>query len=280
MTTKTPPPEPPTETPTGGRAPTLVRRRLVAGFVLDTGVLTGRALRHQVRHIDGVIMGVAVPVMLLMVFVYVFGGAIAGRDQYVRYVVPGIIVLSAGFGAAQVALGVTDDLATGTVDRLRAMATPMAALLSGHVLANVVRNLGSTLLVVVLAILIGFRPQSGALAWAAAAGVAVLHMLTIATVAMAIGILARSTDTASGFTFFVLFLPYVSSAFVDPETLPGALRGFAEHQPITPVIETMRALLLGTPVGANAWLAVAWSIGIIAVSLPLAAALFRRRMAA
>lgn len=248
-------------------------------FLCDTRVLTGRALRHQLRHIDGLIMGAVLPVMLLLVFVYVFGGAIAGRDEYVRYVVPGIIVLAAGFSAAQVALSVTDDLTTGTVDRLRAMATPVAALLSGHVLANVVRNLGSTLVVVALAVVIGFRSDASMLAWVAAAGIAVLYMLTIATVSVAIGVVARTADAASGFTFFILFLPYVSSAFVEPETLPAALRSFAEHQPVTPVIETMRALLLGTPVGTSAWLAVAWCLGIIVASMPLAALLFRRRMA-
>jgi ABC-2 type transport system permease protein len=251
----------------------------IVSFLRDSRVLTGRSLRHQLRHIDGLIMGAIVPLLLLLVFVYVFGGAIAGRDEYVRYVVPGIIVLAAGFSAAQVALSVTNDLTTGTIDRLRAMATSVAALLSGHVLANVVRNLGSTLLVVALAIVIGFRSDASVLAWVAAAGIAVLYMLTIATVSVAIGVVARTADAAAGFTFLILFLPYVSSAFVEPETLPAALRGFAEHQPITPVIETMRALLLDTPVGANAWLAVAWCLGIIAVAMPLAALLFRRRMA-
>lgn len=250
-----------------------------ATFLSDTAVLTGRALRHQLRHIDGLIMGALLPVMLLLVFVYVFGGAIAGRAEYVRYVVPGIIVLAAGFSAAQVANWVTDDLTTGTVDRLRAMATPVAALLCGHVLANVMRNLGSTLLVVALAVAIGFRAEGGVLAWVAAVGIAVLYMLTIAAVSVVIGVVARSADAASGFTFFILFLPYISTAFVEPETLPTALRSFAEHQPITPVIETMRALLLGTPVGTNAWLAVAWCLGSMLVSVPLATALFKRRMA-
>lgn len=277
MITPTSPVTAPFKTDFDGSTPT--PRHVLASFLRDTGVLTGRALRHQLRHIDGLLMGAAVPVMLLLVFVYVFGGAIAGRAEYVRYVVPGIIVLAAGFSASQVALAVTDDLTTGTVDRLRAMATPVAALLSGHVLANVARNLGSTLLVVVLAIVIGFRSEASALAWLATAGIAVLYMLAIAAVSVAIGVVARSADAASGFTFFVLFLPYVSSAFVEPETLPAALRGFAEHQPITPVIETMRALLLGAPVGTSAWLAVAWCLGVIVASVPLTAALFRHRMA-
>ncbi len=250
----------------------------MTSLVRDTAVLTGRALRHQVRNLDGLLMGVILPVLLLLVFVYIFGGAIAGRAEYVRYVVPGIIVVAGGFSASQVALWVTDDLATGTIDRLRAMATPVTSLLGGHVLANVVRNLASTLLVVAVAVGIGFRPVASPLAWLAAAGIAVLYMLTIATVSTGIGVAARSPDGASGFTFLVLFLPYVSSAFVEPETLPAALRGFAEHQPVTPVIEAMRALLLGLPVGADAWRAVAWCVAIIGVSLPLTAALFRRRI--
>jgi ABC-2 type transport system permease protein len=260
---------------TTGGIPTPADR--VRWFVADTVVLTGRALRHQFRHVDGLITGAVLPVMLLLVFVYVLGGAIAGRAEYLRYVVPGVIVLAAGFGASQVAIAVTQDLTTGTIDRLRSMATSTGALLSGHVAANVVRNLGSTLLVVALAVVIGFRSDAGVLAWVGAAAVAVLFMVTIATVSVVIGVLARSPDGASGFTFFVLFLPYISSGFVEPETLPTILRGFAEHQPMTPVIETMRGLLLGTEVGADGWLAAAWCVGIIAVSIPLAAWSFRAR---
>lgn len=254
--------------------------RSLGGWLRDTTALTGRSLRHQYRHVDGLIMAFVLPVMLLVMFVYVFGaplGGTGGRDAYLQYVVPGIIVLAAGYSASHVAMAVTEDLTSGTVDRLRAMATSASSLLAGHVLANLVRNLASTVLVVVLAIIMGFRPDAGAVGWLSAAGVAALFMLTIATVSAAVGVAARSVDGATGFTFFVLFVPYLSSAFVAPETLPSALRGIAEHQPATPVIETMRAALLGAPVGSNGWIAVVWCVGIIAVAVPLASALFRQR---
>jgi len=269
MTTLTPPP--------ASLAATVPARRGATAGLRDTAVLARRALRHQVRHIDGLIMGAALPVILLLVFVYVFGGAIAGHTDYLHYVVPGIIVLAGGFGAAQVALAVTDDLGSGTIDRLRAMGTPPAALLGGHVVANLLRNLGSMVLVVALAVAIGFRPGASPLAWLGAVGVAALFILAIASLSVVIGVVAGSPEGASGFTFFVLFLPYLSSAFVPPETLPAALRGLAEHQPVTPVIETMRGLLLSQPIGTAWWRALVWCLGLVAVAVPLAAWLLRRR---
>jgi ABC-2 type transport system permease protein len=260
-------------------APPTTATRRPSAYVSDTLVLTARALRLQLRHVDGLIMGAVLPVMLLLVFVYVFGGALGGRADYVDYVVPGIIVLAAGFSAAQIALAVTEDLAGGTIDRLRSMATSAGALFTGHVLANVVRNLASTALVVLLALPMGFRPQAGVTQWLAAVGIAAAFMFAIAAVSVVIGVATRSVEGASGFTFFVLFLPYVSSAFVDPGTLPAALRGFAEHQPVTPVIDTMRGLLLGTGAGSSPWIALAWCTGIVALSVPAAGWLFRRRMA-
>jgi ABC-2 type transport system permease protein len=263
MTTATAPPTSPAANPTH--------------LLRDTVVLTGRALRHQLRHVDGLILGAVIPVVLLLLFVYVFGGAIAGRDDYVQYVVPGVIIVAAGFSAAQVALAVNDDLGSGTVDRLRSMSTSIGALLVGHVLANVMRNLASTVLVVALALVIGFRPDAGVLAWIGAGATAAAFMVAIAAVSVVAGVAARSADGAWGFTFFVLFLPYLSSAFVPLETLPTVLRGIAEHQPATPVIETMRGLLLGQPIGSAGWQAAAWCSGIVAVSVPVAAWLYRRR---
>jgi ABC-2 type transport system permease protein len=259
--------------------PSAFGTRRPSAYVTDVLVLTARALRLQLRHIDGLVMGVVIPVMLLLVFVYVFGGALGGRAGYVDYVVPGIIVLAAGFSAAHVAIAVTEDLASGTIDRLRSMATSAGALFTGHVLANVVRNLASTVLVVLLAVSIGFRPQAGVAQWLGALGVAAAFMVAIAAVSVVIGVAARSVEGASSFTFVVLFLPYVSSGFVEPETLPTALRGFAEHQPVTPVIDAVRGLLLDTGAGPSPWVGLAWCFAIVAASIPLAAWLYRRRTA-
>lgn len=246
-------------------------------FAADALVLTGRGLRHHVRHLDGLLLGVLLPVFMLLLFVYVFGGALETGRAYVDYVVPGIIVLTAGYGAAQTAVSVAEDLSTGTIDRFRSLPMSPAALLTGHVLAALVRNLGSTLLVVLVAVGIGFRPTTSVLAWLGVLAVTGVYVLAMAWLAVVVGVAAGSTESASGFTFFVLFLPYVSSAFVPPETLPAVLRGFAEHQPFTPVIETMRGLLLGTPVAGSVGPALAWCLGVLALAVGGSALLFRRR---
>jgi ABC-2 type transport system permease protein len=248
-----------------------------ASPVTAARVLTLRSLRLGFRQIDGLIVSVILPVMLMTLFVYVFGGAIDTGTEYLNYVVPGIILLTAGFGAAQTAMSVSSDLTTGMVDRFRSMPMPIPALLGGHALASLLRNLATTVIVIGVALIMGFRPTTDLPSWLLAAGVISLYILAIAWISVGAGVLARTTDAASGFTFFMLFLPYVSSAFVPPETLPAALRGFAEHQPITPIIETIRALLSGASAGDHGWAAVAWCVGIIAVAVPASAGAFRRR---
>ncbi len=257
-----------------GRQP---RRDAQASPMTATRVFTLRSIRLGLRQIDGLIVGVILPVMLMTLFVYVFGGAIDTGTEYLNYVVPGIILLTAGFGAAQTAMTVTNDLTTGMIDRFRSLPVPIPALLSGHAVASLLRNLVTTVIVIGVAVIMGFRPTTDVTSWLLAAGVISLYILAIAWISIVAGVLARTTDAASGFTFFMLFLPYVSSAFVPPETLPAALRGFAEHQPVTPIIETIRALLHGTPAGTHGWTAVAWCSGVIAVAVPAAAAAFRRR---
>lgn len=245
----------------------------------DAWVLTGRSLRLGVRQIDALIMGIALPVILLLVFVNIFGGAIEVGTEYLNYVVPGIILLTAGFGTSQVAVNVAHDLTTSTIDRLRSMPLASASLFVGHTTASMIRNLVSTVLVVSVAMLMGFRPTGSIGSILGAVGAATLYIMAIAWVSALLGAVATSPEGASGFTFFMLFLPYVSSAFVPVETLPDWIRGFATHQPVTHVIETIRSLLMGTPVGDSGWLAVGWSLGIIAISVPTVAVLYRRRTA-
>lgn len=244
----------------------------------DTVALTGRSVRHELRNLDGLLTTVLLPVMMLLVFVYVFGGATwAGRENYIDYVVPGILVLVSAYGASMTAPAVTMDLTTGTIDRLRSMPVSPAALFGGHVSATVLRTLTSSVLVLAVAVAVGFRPTRAPLAWLGALATVALFTIAVAWVAAAVGAVVRSVEAAGGFTFFALFFPYVSSAFVPPETLPSGLQPLAEHQPVTPVIETIRALLTEQPVGSNAWLAVAWCAGTIVVMAPLTAVLFRRR---
>ncbi|CAL9621600.1 ABC transporter permease [Streptomyces sp. enrichment culture] len=241
-------------------------------------VLTARALRLSSRTIDALITALLLPVLLMLIFVYLFGGAIdTGTTRYVTYVVPGVLVLCAGYGAAATAVTVSTDVTGGIVDRFRSLDVGGTALLTGHVAASVVRNAVSTVLVLAAACMIGFRPAAGPAGHLAAAGVLLAFVLAFSWLAAAVGLLASSPEAASGFTFLVLFLPYPSSAFVPIGTMPSWLHGFAEHQPVTPVIEALRGLLLDQPVGTAAWTALAWSAGITAVSVALAGVLFRRR---
>ena len=245
----------------------------------DAGIMIGRSLTHARRALDTLLIGVLLPVLLLLLFVYVFGGAIAPDGRYLTYVVPGIVLLCAGYGAASTGVPVANDMTTGAIDRFRSMPILRSAVLIGHVTASLVRNLFSTLLVLLVAFAIGFRPTAGPLDWLLALAVLTLFILGMSWVSVCFGLLASSVESASSFSFAILFLPYLSSAFVPVETMPRALRGFAEHQPLTPVIETLRGLMIGTPVAASAWTAVAWFGTILAVASAGATYLFNRRTA-
>lgn len=246
---------------------------------VDLSALIGRSIRRSSRSIDALLTAVMLPVIILLLFVYIFGGAIERDGQYVDYVVPGIILLCAGFGSATTSVAVNQDMTTGVIDRFRSLPIVASAVLTGHVVASVLRNLISTAIVFGVALAIGFRPDAGPLEWLGVLGVLVLFMTAISWLAGAFGLLARSPEAAGGFSFLVMFLPYASSAFVPTDTMPEFLRGFAAHQPVTPVIETLRGLLLGTPSGTDAVTAVAWCAGLALVGLGASALLFRRRTA-
>lgn len=246
----------------------------------DTATMIGRSLRLVGRKIDALLVSVVLPVILLLMFVYVFGGAIeAGTDAYIDYVVPGIIMMCAGYGAALTATTVANDMATGVIDRFRTLPIRGSAVLTGHVAASVLRNLLVTVLVFALALLLGFDPQAGPLEWVGAIAVLALYILTMSWLSVLFGLLARTVDGASGFTFVILFLPHVSSAFVPTDSMPTALGVFAEYQPITPVTETVRGLLMGIPVGDAPVAGLAWLVGILTASYVLAGIRFRRRTA-
>ncbi|MER6255154.1 ABC transporter permease [Streptomyces sp. NPDC001584] len=239
--------------------------------------LAGRSLRISSRRPDALIAALMLPVMLMLIFVYFFGGAIDTGTAYVTYVVPGAMLLCAGFGAASTAVSVTEDMTNGVIDRFRSLDVGGIPILAGHVAASVVRNLISTTLVLTVALAIGFRPQAGPAAFLAAAGLLLAYITAISWLAAALGLLARTPEAAGGFTFLMMFLPYPSSAFVPIDTMPSWLHGFADHQPLTPVIESLRALLLAQPAGHAPWVALTWCAGITAVAMTLAVVLFRGR---
>jgi ABC-2 type transport system permease protein len=254
-------------------------RRGWADPLRDSMIFIGRSTRHSVRSVDAMITSIAMPVIILLLFVYVFGGALRPGGGYIDYVVPGIILLCAGFGSSTTAVKVNEDMTNGVIDRFRSMPIAGSAVLTGHVVASVVRNLASTVVVLGVALLIGFRPHGGAFAWLGVVGVLTLYMTTISWLSAAFGLIARSAEGAGSFSFLVMFVPYLSSAFVPPETMPAVLRGLADHQPITPITETLRGLMMGSPVGGTWITASAWCLGGIVLGWAGSAVLFDRRTA-
>lgn len=250
----------------------------------DTRVMITRSLRHTTRNVEVMMTAVMLPVLLMLMFVYVFGGAMETGTEYVNYVVPGIILLCAGFGAGSTAIAVATDMENGIIDRFRSMPIASSAVLTGHVTASLARNLVATALVIGVAFAVGWRPHATPLAWLGAIAMVVLFILAISWLSAAAGLVVKSAEGANAFTFVIMFVPYVSSAFVPPDTMPSVLQGFAQHQPVTPVIETLRGLWMGqtTTGGAidnQAWIAVAWCTGIGLLSYAGAAWLFRHRTA-
>jgi ABC-2 type transport system permease protein len=243
----------------------------------DSVTFIGRSLRHSVRSIDALLTAILLPVAIMLMFVYVFGGAIDVGGRYVDYVVPGIIVLCAGFGSAGTAVAVSLDMTTGVIDRFRTLPISSAAVLTGHVTASVLRNILSALLVLGVALLAGFDPQAGPLEWLAAAGLLLALMTAISWLAACFGLLAKSVEAANAITFVAAFAPYLSSAFVPADTMPSGLSWIAEHQPVTPIADTLRGLMLGQPVGNEAIVAIAWCAAGIVVGRLGAAYLFARR---
>jgi ABC-2 type transport system permease protein len=242
--------------------------------------MAGRCLRLSRRQVDALITALLLPVMLMLIFVELFGGAIDTGTEYVTYVVPGVLLLCAGFSSGLTAVSVCQDMTGGIVDRLRAMDVRGISVLAGHVAASVARNALSALLILAVALALGFHPHAGALHWLAAAGVLLAYVIALSSLSAALGLLAHSPEAANGSTFLLMFLPYASSAFVPVHTMPTWLQGFAAHQPITPLTEALRALLLGTGgAGSHAVTGLLWCAGILAVSAAASGALFARRTA-
>jgi len=243
----------------------------------ESMVMITRGWRLSVRQVDSLLTALFLPIMLMLLFVFLFGGAVHTGVSYVDYVVPGVILICVGFGAGTTAVSVAQDLAGPAVDRFRSMDVRGDRLINGHVVASVGRNLVATAVVFGVAFAIGFRAHSSLMGWLVVIGVLSLFMLALSWLAAAIGILAGSAQAASGIAFFISFLAYPSSAMVPVQTMPSWIRGFAGDQPVNQVVITVRSVLSGGSAGASAGYAVAWSAGIIVASMVVAAALFRRR---
>jgi len=244
----------------------------------DTTALIGRSVRRSTRQTDTLLISVLLPVMILLMFVYVFGGAIdSGRASYVDFVVPGIIILTAGYGASSTAVDVATDVHGGIIDRFRSMPIRPTGVLTGHVVASLLRNAVSAALVIGVALLIGFDAAASFGAWVAALGIIAAYVLAMSWIAVAIGLVASGPEAASGFTFGMLFIPYVSSAFVPVDSMPAVLAAIGAWNPVTPIADMVRNLLLGASVETSTVLAaVAWCTGLLAVGLVASSLLFRR----
>ena len=241
----------------------------------DTAVLTKRSLRHILRSPDTIVTTAITPIAMMLLFVYVFGGAIEVGGTYVDYLLPGILLITVASGVAYTAFRLFTDVSTGMFGRLQSMPVARSALLWAHVLTSLVANLVSPALVVLVALMMGFRSGAGVLAWLAVFGIVGLFTLALTWLAVIPGLTAKSVDGASAFSYPLIFLPFVSSAFVPTSGMPGPVRWFAEHQPVTSIVNTVRRLYAEQLVGNDGWIALAWCLGLLVVAYALAMRTYR-----
>ncbi len=252
--------------------------------VSDSATMLRRNLRHMRRYPSLTLLLIGMPIIFLLLFVYVFGGTLGaglgsvsgGRVAYVNYVAPGILLMTVAAASQGTAILVAKDMTEGIIARFRTMAISRASILTGHVLGSMIQTMLGIAVVIAVALLTGFRPTAGPLAWIGAIGLLALFTLALTWLTVALGLVAKSVETASNTPMFLTLLPFLGSGFVPTGSMPTGLRWFAEYQPFTPVNETLRGLLLGTPIGNSAVLAVAWCVGITLVCYIWALKLYSR----
>ncbi|MET9344242.1 ABC transporter permease [Nonomuraea sp. NPDC003804] len=248
-------------------------------FLTDTAVLLGRSLRHITRSPDTIITTAIMPIAMMLMFVYVFGGAIrTGSDSYVNYMLPGILLITVASGIAYTAYRLFMDMKGGIFERFQSMPTARSSVLWAHVLTSLVANLISLVVVMLVALLMGFRSSAGVLAWLSVAGILILFTLALTWIAVIPGLSAKTMEGASAFSYPLIFLPFLSSAFVPTGTMPGPVRIFAENQPVTSIVNAIRALFTQQPVGTDIWIALAWCVGILIVAYGFAMNTYRRKI--
>lgn len=262
----------------------MTRHSTLGHGLSDTLTLTGRSLTHILRSPDTIITTAVMPIAFLLLFVFVFGGAIdigqgAGEGSYATYLLPGILLITVASGISYTAYRLFLDMQGGIVERFQSMPIARSAVLWAHVLTSVVANLVSLAIVTGVALLLGFRTGAGVLEWLAVVGILTLFTLALTWLAVIPGLTAKSVDGASAFSYPLIFLPFLSSAFVPTASMPGPVRWFAEHQPVTAIVDAVRALFAQQPVGLDLWIALAWIVGILLVAYALATVVYRRKVA-
>jgi ABC-2 type transport system permease protein len=249
-------------------------------FFGDTAVLLGRTMRHITRSPDTIITVAIMPIALMLLFVYVFGGAIhTGSERYVNYLLPGILLITIAMGISYTAFRLFTDLQSGIFERFQSMPIARSSALWAHVLTSVVSSLISLVIVVLVAVLMGFRTGAGGLAWLAVTGILVLFTVAMTWIAVIAGLSAQSAEGAGAFSYPLVFLPFISSAFVPTHTMPGPVRAFANNQPVTSIVNTIRDLFTQHPASGSIWTALAWCLGILIVAYALAMATYHRKIA-
>jgi ABC-2 type transport system permease protein len=252
---------------------------MTKNFSGDTAVLLGRSLRHISRSPDTIITTAIMPIAFMLLFVYVFGGAIqAGTDSYVTYLLPGILLITIASGISYTAYRLFLDMKGGIFERFQSMPIARSSVLWAHVLTSLVANLISLVVVVLVALLMGFRSGAGVLAWLAAGGILVVFTLALTWLAVIPGLTAKSIDGASAFAYPLIILPFISSAFVPTDTMPGPVRAFAEHQPVTAIVDAIRSLFAEQSVGTDIWVAVAWCAGLLVAAYAVAMSVYRSKI--
>lgn len=248
-------------------------------FFSDMNVMLGRSMRHIFRSMDTIITVTITPIAMMLLFVYVLGGAIrTGTDNYVNYLLPGILLMAIASGIAYTSYRLFMDMQRGIFERFHSMPIARSAALWGHVMTSVVSNAISVIVIILVALLMGFRSSAGVLSWLAVTGILALFTLALTWIAVIAGLSATSIDGASAFSYPLIFLPFISSAFVPTASMPSAVRAFAEHQPVTSIVDAIRALLSGQPVGNDIWIALVWCVGIMLVAYVFAMRVYKKRV--
>ena len=249
-------------------------------FFSDTTVLLGRSLKHITRSVDTIITTAITPIAIMLLFVFVLGGAIdTGTESYVNYLLPGIMLIAIASGIAYTAVRLFDDTSSGIFERFHSMPITRSSVLWAHVLTSLVANGITVVIIVLVGLAMGFRTSAGLGAWLAVAGILALFTLALTWLAVIAGLSAKTLDGAAGFSYPLIFLPFISSAFVPTETMPGPVRAFAEHQPVTSIVNTIGDLFAQRPVGTDIWVALAWCVGTLVVAYAVAMVVYRRRVA-
>ena len=248
-------------------------------FFSDMGVMLGRSMRHIFRSMDTIITVTLMPIAMMLLFVYVFGGAIkTGTDNYVNYLLPGILLIAISSGIAYTAYRLFMDMQSGIFERFHSMPIARSTVLWGHVLTSLVSNAISVVVIILVALVMGFRSSAGVLSLLAVAGILALFTLALTWIAVIAGLSATSVDGAGAFSYPLVFLPFISSAFVPTASMPAVVRAFAENQPVTSIVEAIRALLSSQPVGNDIWIALAWCVGIMLVAYIFAMRAYKKRV--